>query len=216
MNRFFSMIRRRPNYVDLVIPRQSGVDGYRIQSSPNFDGAWTTRITAPVGGYIDPAINPAVVDFQNLGVGPFGPPVRVIFDPATYSITDTSSFWLRFVPVTGGAPGTAGAPTLVLPSAANHGVGIVTIRGQAPSGADATAALQLDLPRLMQDFQFHCEDGANDLFVSTEQSGPETQIPGPSSDQQTLSIFGTASSIWVRGAGGAVNFSASFTAAFPR
>lgn len=216
MNRLFSMLRRRPNYVDLLIPRTSStVDGFRIQKASNFDGSFTTMFTATNTGYVDPAINPWMIDAQNIGASSFGPSVRVVFDPATYSLVDTKSFWLRYVPVTGGVAGTAGAPTLVLPPTANHGLGINVIRGQAPSGADSTASLQLDLPRLMHDFRIHNEDATNPLFVSFEQDGAEVQLKAGAEEQMT-SMFGTQGSLWVRGSGGAVNFSATFTAAFPR
>jgi hypothetical protein len=215
MNRQFSMTRRRANHVDLTIPRQSGVDGYRIQSSPNFDGAWTTLFTSTNTGFVDPAINLAVVSAQNIPSNAFGPAVRCIFDPATYSLVDTKSFWLRFVPVTAGTPGTAGAPTLVLSEAAHKGLGVVTIHGTAPLAADSTGSLQIDLPALMQDFRFHNEDATNTLFVAFEQDGAEAQCK--SGTQETITTLeGNQSSIWVRSAGGAVAFSLICTRAFAR
>lgn len=213
MIRQFSMTRRRPNLVDLLIPRQNGVDGYRIQSAPNFTGAWTTRITAPVQGYVDPAINLALLEPQNLNPGPFGPPVRIVFNPATFSLTDTANFWLRFVPVSGGAAGTPAAPTLVLPADANKGTGIITIQGTAPNGADSTAALQIDLPGLCRDFRIRNHEGATILFVSTEQSGSELSIAAGATYE---SLLGAQGSLWVRGGGATAAFSATFTGSFLR
>lgn len=215
MNRLFSMTRRRPNLVDLMIPRIANVDGYRIETATSFNGSWTTRITAPVAGYVDPAVNIASGVAQNLAIGPNGPPVRIVFNPATYGLTDTLSFWMRFVPVAGGTPGTAGAPTLVLPDAANHGLGIVTIRGTAPVGADSTASLQLDLPRLMSDLRVNNEDGTNPLFIAMEQDGAETRVAGGQASQ-FISLQATQGSLWVRATGGTVTFSATMTASFPR
>jgi hypothetical protein len=199
----------------MTIPRLSGVDGFRLQWATNFDASFTTMFTAPNTGYVDPAINLATATAQNLGSNAFGPSVRVIFDPATYSITDTKSFWVRFVPVTGGSAGTPGAPTLLLPASSNHGLGVNVIHGSAPSAVDSTGSLQLDLPRLMQDFRIHNEDGANSLYVSTEQNGAEVQLKTGATEQMT-SFSGTQGSIWVRGSGGAVTFSATFTTAYTR
>lgn len=217
MNRLFSMVRRVPNLVDLVIPRTSAaVDGFRIQTSPNFDGAWTTRFTATNVGFVDANVKPAVLTAHSLGYGAgYGPPVRCVFDPATYGITDTSSFWMRYVPVTGGVAGTPGAATLCLPASAHHGTGIVTIRGTAPSGANSAAAQQIDLPSLVQDLRIQNEETATALFISTEQDGPETRFAG-STVGNTVSLLGTQGSLWVRGGGATAVFSATFTLAFPR
>lgn len=220
MNRLFGVARRRPNYIDVLTPFAYGVDGYRLKWAANFDaGSFTTFITSTNVGFVDAAINPNVIDSQPLGgftgLAGSGRNVRIVFNPATYSIPDTSSFWLQFVPVTGGVEGTPGAPTLVLPDSANHGTGIVTIHGSAPAGATSANALQLDLPRLMEDFQIHNEDGTNNLMISTEQSGAETQLK-PDTFSQFAQQRSAQSSIWVRGTGGAVAFSARFTLAFPR
>lgn len=215
MNRLFSMTRRVPNHVDMTIPRLSGVDGYRLQWATNFDASFTTMFTATNTGYADPAIDLSTVTAQNLSINAFGPAVRVVFDPATYSITDTKSFWVRFVPVTAGSAGTPGAPTLLLPASANHGLGVNVIHGAAPNAADSTGSLQIDLARLMQDFRIHNEDSTNSLFVSTEQNGAEVQLKAGATEQMT-SFSGTQGSIWVRGSGGVVNFSATFTTAFTR
>ena len=215
MLRQFSMTRRRPNHVDLLIPRQSGVDGYRIQSSPNFDGAWTTAFTAPVGGYVDPAIDLTVVATLNTPTNAYGPAVRCIFNPVTYSLTDTAAFWLRFVPVTAGAAGTPGAPTLVLPDASNHGTGLVVIHGTAPSAVSSAGSLQIDLPSLAQDFRIHNEEVARSLYVAFEQDGAEIQCQFGATEQFT-SMAAAQSSLWVRGGAGTAAFSLTFTRAFPR
>jgi hypothetical protein len=211
MNRLFSVTRRRPHVVDVSIPLLSGgVDGYRLQWATNFDAAFTAIITATNVGFLDSNVNRNVIETQ-----PVTDKVRIVFDPTTYSIPDTSSFWLQFVPMTGGAPGTAGAPTLILPSEANHGVGLVVIHGNAPSAASSAASLQLDLPRLMQDFKVHNESTTKDLFIATEASGPEILVP-KTSDIQSLGFVATQGSLYVRGDSAIVAFSASFTLSFPR
>ena len=68
----------------------------------------------------------------------------------------------------------------------------------------------------MQDFHIVNQDpGASILFLSTEQSGPEQQIkPAPATPYSNWTA--TQGSIWVRGGGAIVPFSATFTSAFPR
>lgn len=211
MDRLFSIWRRRPHIVDLYTPVQATVDGYRLKWAANFDGVFATILTSTNVGYLDPNVNRNVIETQPTT----GTYVRIVFDPTTYAIPDASAFWLRFFPVTGGVEGTGGAPTLVLPDSANHGVGIVVIHGDAPNGATSANSLQLDLPRIMQDFHVHNEESANDLFISTEAGGSEVMIPR-STDLQSLGFLATQGSLYVRGGGAAVTFSASFTLAFPR
>jgi hypothetical protein len=219
MNRLFGIARRRPNYVDLITPFTYGVSGYRLKWATNFDAAFTTFITSTNVGFVDPAINQYAIDSQPLGgftgaVGS-GRNIRIVFNPASYSIPDTTPFWLQFVQETGGVEGTPGAPTLVLPDSMNHGVGMVTIHGSAPSAGSSATATQLDLPRLGEDFHIHNEDPSNSLYVSSVAGGSETQVkPDPAS--QFYSFRPTQGSLWVRGGGGAVVFSARFTLAFPR
>jgi hypothetical protein len=211
MNRLFSVRRRRPNIVDIDTPKVYGVDGYRLKWDTNFDGAFaTTFLTSTNVGFLDDAVNRNVIETQ-----PVTDKVRIVFNPATYSITDTLPFWLKFVQVIGGVEQTPGAPTLVLPDASHHGVGLVTIHGDAPSGATVANSLQIDLPMLMQDFRVHNESTARDLYLATEANGPEVMVP-KSSDIQSLSFLATQGSIYVRSLGGTATFSLSFTLAFPR
>ena len=215
MIRQFKIARRRPNYVDFYTPIQAGVDGYKLSWATNFDATPTDFLTSTNVGFLDPKVNQAKVDTQ-----PIGGMVRIVFDPATYSITDTSSFWLIFTPMTGVVAGTASPPTLILPDSSNHGVGIVTIQGSAPSATSSAGSLQIDFPYLMQDFRIHSEDATNYLYVATEAGGAEQQIR-PDTFPQYTNILGTQASIFVRGAtssntGASVKFSATCTLAFPR
>jgi len=207
MNRLFSIRRRRPNIVDIDTPLLSGgVDGYRLKWGANFDTAvFTTMMTSTNVGYLDPSVNRNVIETQ-----PVTGKVRIVFNPATYSIPDAKSFWLKFVPVVGAVEGTAGAPTLVLPDAAHHGTGIVTIKGSAP----LAAPLQLDLPS-MEDFRIVNEDGSNNLLVGAIDGDPMLTVL-PKVGVQSINLRGAQSSLYVQGVGGAVSFSATFTLAFPR
>jgi hypothetical protein len=296
MNRLFGVARRRPGYVDVITPFSYGVTGYRLKWAPNFDATtFSPILTSSNVGYLDPTINPNVVDAQPMGgaASNGSKNIRIVFNPAnpsyavaltgtynvshssnsltpstsqvgivypgstisfasqpgvsytvatvaagtitltanytgtsnaattaTMSINDGSSFWLQFAQVTGGSETLVGAPTLLLPDSANHGQGIVTIHGTAPAGTSSTASLQIDLPRMMQNFHIHSEDSSNYLYVATEQNGPEQQLQ-PAAFPQFETIWGVQSSIWVRGAtssgtGAAVAFSATFTLGFPR
>lgn len=141
----------------------------------------------------------------------------IIWAEQASNIVDTKSFWMRLQPLVGGAPsGPPGAPTLVLPDQSNHGLGIVVIEGSAPSGADSGDALQLDLPRLMDDFTVHNREAATSLFVSMEFEGAEKEFKGGELSPVTLSYTGTQGSLFVRGGGATAEFSASFTSVFPR
>lgn len=218
MRRLFKVARRRPHIVDFYTPLTQGLDtaGYRIKWAQNFDGVFAAIINSTNVGFLDDNVNRNVIETQPTT----GTDVRIVFDPTTYSIDDTKSFWLQFAQVTGAAETLVSAPTLILPDSANKGVGLVTIHGAALGATSSAGALQLDLPFLMADFRIHNEDTANYLYVSTEAGGPEQQLR-PDTFPQFTSIAGTQASIWVRGAtpanvSAAVNFSAVFTAAFPR
>jgi hypothetical protein len=206
MNRLFKIARRRPSIVDLYTPFTYGVDGYRLKWAANFDGVFATALTSTNVGYLDPSINQAVLDAQPTN----GKDVRIVFNPATYSIPDANSFWLKFVPVTGGVEGTAGAATLVLPDSAHHGVGDIVIAGNAPNGS----TVQVDLP-LVQDIRVTNKDGATTLLVASESGGPFSAVL-PKVGEQSMGFYGTQGSLYFEGSGGVVAFSATFTLAFPR
>ncbi len=214
MNRIFKIPRRRPGIVDLYAPFVYGLDtaGYRVLWAQNFDGAFTAIINSTNVGFLDPNVNRMVVESQPTT----GKDVRIVFNPTSYSITDTSSFWLQYAQVQGGTQIITSAPTLILPDSANKGQGNVTIAGNAPSGLASANSLQLDLPFVAQNFQITNQDAANTLYVSTEAGGPEMAVGPKLGFPGYQTIWGAQPSIWVRGGGGAVAFSATFTLAFPR
>lgn len=215
MSRNFTVVRRRIGIVDMLTPKQANVAGYRIQAALNFDGTFTTLFTAPIGsGYLDPAINPVTLHAIN------NPDkIRMVFNPDTFTgtagIADAKDFWMRFVPVDfAGSAGTPGNPALVLTDAEHYGNSRVLIAGTAPSGADVSASLQLDLPFTTQDLYIKNEEatGGHALYLADLPGGPEQQI----SPQETLTIFhGPVDTLLVRGSGGTAKFSASFTNYLP-
>jgi hypothetical protein len=196
MNRLFSIRRRRPHYVDLWTPKTAGVDGYRLKWGANFSSAPTTFLTSTNVGFRDSNVNPGLVDSQ-----PLGEQVRIVFDPTTYSIPDTTSFWLQFVPVTGGVEGTPGAMTLVLPPNMGNTSSIV-IAG-TPTGTQ-----QLDLP-MIRDIKMQ---NAAAVSVSVESGGAVFTVPGSTTDEHSLGFLGQVSTLYVNG--GAFSLTASLL--FPR
>jgi hypothetical protein len=212
--RDFSVIRRRKNIVDLLTPKRANVAGYRFQVATNFDQAYATILTAPIGsGYLDPAVNPAVLHSVNNNDH-----IRVVFNPNTFSgagISDSAFFWMRFVPVDfAGTPGTAGPGTLILTDEAHYGNSRIQIAGTAPIGAAVANSLQLNLPQNSQDFSIKNANASagNALFVSFTVGGAEQQV----SAQEVMKAYdGPSDTLMVRGAGGTAAFSASFTNYLP-
>lgn len=214
----FTVAYRAPGIVDLLIPKQVGVDGYRINASTQFDGspAFVTLFTVTNGaGYLDPT-----VDRSKLSTMPGTNRVRAVFNPATFAagqpidagLLDTSQFWLTLQSVTGGVPGTASAPALVLAPAQLWGSERVVIQGSAPVAADASGALTLFLGRRMSGFKFANTDSANPLFVGYGGAGQEMQLAANTARASAFGVGGT-STLAVRSTGGAVLFTADFAVA---
>jgi hypothetical protein len=275
--RTFSCFRRRPHVVDLLTPFVYGVSTYSIYWAANFDGVFTSIISSTNVGFYDSNIPRGKTELQNSQGF-----VRITFDPTTYSIDDTRSFWLQlwetppggtaatFAVVNGSPSVTASisqtgvlvpgqtlmfasqpgttytiltavgtavtltanysgiaaaattigglitAPTLLLPDTTNKGIGNVTIQGNAPQATSSAGSMELDLPSLFQNFQITNNDTSNTLYVATEAGGPEMEVGHSLGFPGYQTFLGSQGSIWVRGGGGAVNFSATFTLSFPR
>jgi len=209
-----SVIRRRPNLVDILVPKDPAVQGYRLQGALNFDIAFTTMLTAPISsGHLDPA-----VDRRKLHTVNNPDHIRIVFDPQTYNagapnLVDANQFWLKYQPVDfAGAPGTASAPMLILAEDNLRGDSRIAIAGDAPSGASVANSLTLHLPLRMQGLVIRNNDGADELLVAFQPGGPETTIPALT----TMSFLeGAQGCLLVRGDGAVVNFSASFTSHLP-
>ena len=207
MIREFSVIRRRPNIVDVVTPVRKGVDGYGLEWAANFDGVFASIVTAPIQGHCDESLR----DLPHAPQG--GANVRIIINPADHTIPDCKAFWMRFVPYVGGVAGTPGNPGLILPD--QTGYGVVTIAGNAPAGATVADALQLDFPRLVEDLQV-VNTGGVSLFVASDATDTEYEVITGALQLPFRNLRGAIPCIRVRGAGGLCAFSASFTLAFAR
>lgn len=216
MSRDFNVIRRRTAILDLLTPKRANVAGYRFQASPNFDGSWTTLFTAPISsGYLDPAINPAVLHSTNNSRDS----IRAVFNPDSFNsaagISDNLHFWLRFVPVDfAGSAGTPGNAHLVITDFEHCGQSRILIAGNAPQGAAVANSQELELPFTTEDLYIKNEEasGGRNLYIAMFPGGAEQQI----SPQETVTIFhGPIDSLLVRGVGGTARFSASFTNYLP-
>lgn len=212
----FAVAYRSSHLVDLVIPKQTGAEGYRIKGSLEFDGspAFTTLFTASIGaGFLDPA-----VDRRRLHTMPGTNHVRAVFDPDTFTgtagILDAGQFWLTFTPISGGVAGTESDPVLVLTPNQHQGAERIIIQGSAPVQASLATSLSICLGRRMTGFTFTNNDGANPLFIAFDRNGQEIRIPGAATAQShPLFGMGSTSSLLVRATSSAVSFSADFTVA---
>jgi len=209
-----NIIRRRANLVDLLIPRDPAVQGYRVRGALNFDAAFTTMLTADISsGYLDPAVNR-----QKLHVVNNRDHIRIVFDPQTFNggapnLVDSDPFWLTFQPVDfTGTPGVESDPMMVLPEANLRGDSRIAIAGNAPSGASVADSQLIHLPMRVQDFVIRNNDGANELLVAFQVGGAEVLI---ASGEQMSFKDGAQSCILVRGDAAIVPFSASFTSHLP-
>lgn len=208
MNRDFSIIRRRPHVLDLMTPVRAGVTGYRFESAPNFDQPYTTILTTALG-YVDPLIDTAA----NV-IMPTNNRIRIIFDPSNYGLDDNKTFWMRFVPITGGIPGTPGTGVMVLPDAIGNG--LIVLSGMAPVGATIVNSIELGLPGLVEDLRIVNNDTANPMFIASDGSDAEYKLDPIQSSTPLVALRGAVSSIRVRATGAPVLFSATCTLAFAR
>lgn len=209
----FSIVRRRPGLLDILIPKQAGIQGYRFEWATNFDASYTNAFTATVqSGFLDRDRTSGGVDPRKLEMQPGTNRVRAAFNPATFSIPDNKHFWLRMVTVDFAGSDVGTTPgALVLTDPENHGTGLINIAGTAPSGSTVADSLVLQLPRGMKDFTFVNQDSAT-LFVATIEGGPEQAILA---GETVYLNEGAQARLLVRGDGADVDFSATFTNAFP-
>ena len=205
----FSVVRRRANLVDVLIPKNAATEIYRLQTAANFDAAYGTLVEGRISqGYLGPTINRAV-----LTTLPSHDHVRIVFDPDEEGLTDTEPFWMRFVPVDfAGGAGTPSVGMLIHPEEAHQGDGRTVIRGNAPSAGSIAGSLEIGLPRRFQGLTITNNDGADELLVSFTEGGYEYQILA--TESQSF-LEGAHERLFVRGDGAVVNFSASFTSYLP-
>jgi hypothetical protein len=213
--RLFSILRRKPGLIDLITPIRPAselVEQYRLKAdvANNPGGLFaTTVMTVPRTGKVDPAVAGPQHVIQP------GENVRMIFKPSNFSLSDTDAFWIKLVYIDGASAEMVtpapGAATLVLPPFTGPLQSGFT--ASAPTGTGIADALQLDLPRAMENVRILNLDGANPLYVAFDPGGPEMLIPF---GKELTGFFGLVSTMFVRSTGGAVQFTTSFTFANPR
>lgn len=211
MPREFSITRRRPNIVDLLVdidPRKSPpVAMWQFEASTSFNGPFSTLATMTSGGLRSPTVQ----DFSYSDG--FRGKVRFVWNPSDYAaavpgIEDSKPIYIRMKTqdLGSGSFGAAGAIFVITPyDPSAHPP--VHLAGDAPSAADLASALEIQLPRNCHQFIFENLGGVN-IFLAVNPAGPEYKLkPGT-----ILELFDTTSSVvFIRGEGGSSEFRAVCT-----
>lgn len=207
----FSVAYRAPGIVDVVMPKQEDVNGYKLSASPQFDGtpAFVDILTATKGrGHLDPAVARGKLH-QMPGVNK----VRAVFNPDTYAsgepidagISDAAQFWMRFTPIDpAGVEGADSDPVLVLTPSQRKGTDRIAISGTAPVAASVSGSLSICLGLRMTNFVIQ-NNGSNPVFVAFNPSSAEVQVAAgeeykfltASHDQLLLRATGGTSAVTV-------------------
>lgn len=205
--RQISIFRRQSNLVDVLIPRNAGTDKYRLKWATNFDvSPFTTFITSEKTGHRDFDI----ADEKTITI--HGDYVRIVFNPANYSIPDDKVFWLKFFPVDfSGVEGTGTPPLMVMkPLPGGSYFPQLSITGTAPNVATLASSLEIHFPQQMRDLRLLNTAG---MYIAFDPNGPEVLMSGDPLPKD-ISAWATQSVIFVRGQGAAVPFSLLFTLAY--
>jgi hypothetical protein len=212
MARSLSITRRRVGLVDLSLQARPNVAAYQFYAAANFDAAFTQFALVPAGGLRSPSLN---TDIQFV-VGQFRGLTRFLFDPNDYTtavpaVNDANPFFVQIKQVsTAGVVGPAEAMHLILPYNPSPNRSFV-LNGSAPSEASLANSLEIQLPMLCNDWEFQV-NGAADLFVAFEPSGPEFTVNPLSSDFTNYRhVYTKVSQVFIRGNGAPTAINAIFT-----
>lgn len=209
MARAFSVYRRRPHYVDLLLPFDSSIATWEFQGSDFFDGTYTTFATIGANGYRTPGIfSSDYIDSQFRGK------VRFLFDPDFYSainpkVVDDDSFWVKVITTTkAGVVNPASGAQVILPYVAIPYRTFV-LEGTALNATEPNAQ-EIQLPMLCRNFNIQ-NNGGVDILIKFEPYGDEYNVTPVASDGiNYLTVSQTISQIYLRGDGGNAEFRASF------
>jgi hypothetical protein len=192
--------------IDILVPRDSRVDKVRLKTDTNPFGSFSTTVVESRHGYLDPVVSALyhpIVAGEN---------IRFVFKPATFTLSDSGSFWLKVVGVdTSNAEMSDPAPsaaTYVHPVGTSGGLG--GFNATAPVGVAATDAVRINLGRTVSNIQIRNLEAANSLRVSYGVIGSETVIPAATESE---GFTGSASTLYLRGVGGTAAFSVRFSLA---
>ena len=211
MPREFSLTRRRPGVVDLLIDidpvKAPPVAAWQFEAAISFNGPFNVLATMGSGGFRSKTVK----DFSYSDS--FRGKVRFVWNPADFAAAVPGMDDLRpiFVRVKkkdlgSGSFGASGAIHIVTPyDPSAHPP--VQLEGDAPSAPSLAAALEIQLPKNCHQFIFENLGGVN-MFLSLSSGGPEYKLkPGT-----ILELFDTTSStIMVRGEGSSTEFRAVCT-----
>lgn len=203
MPRPFSVYKRKPNLVDLILDHVPGTRFYKFESATNFDGSFTTMAQIPFTGFSSASVkaDPAFCNTRE-------DKVRFRFNPVDYSLSDGDIFFLRITPIDwAGVSGTVGQMQMVIPYGTQPNRPVV-LSGVAPQGAAIANSTVIHLPSQVIGAQVQVTTGSP-LFISFEDEGDEFQVTtsGPGLDNN----FPSFSTIRLRGGGGTSTFSALFS-----
>jgi hypothetical protein len=213
MSRSLSLYRRKTNLVELLLRQRAGKTGFRFSAAPNFDAASVAFATVPNYGVRSPSV-------PEIGVvgSQYRDQVRFIFNPADYfatapALVDTNPFFIQVEAQNpNGTFDAKEAMHMVLPPEMATPNRVIALSGTAPSAADISGSLEVQLPMQCIDFEFENLDNAKDLYVAFEPTGGEYLIPPLTTDGYTLAQqLSSVSQIFVRGGGASVAFRAVFT-----
>jgi hypothetical protein len=217
MSRLYSVLRRRPRLIDILVPKQPGIKTYTLMSALNFDQTFNDMVSADVSsGYLDRNVDRNVLQAtNNLDA------IRIVFDPqsfssAPWSLDDNKAFWLKLKTTTfGGVDSTPTPPQLILPESKLRGDTRVAISGEAPSAVDVSGSLEIDLPFRTQDLVIRNQESGIVLFVALEVGGAEQQVEVDTTNLAQLSHMNGAQDFFLIRGSSAGHFSASFTSYLP-
>lgn len=202
----FSVFRRSDGLIDILVPREVGVDKVRLKTDANPFGSFSTTVVESRHGLVAPEV------FDKYHPVVPGEMVRFVFKPSTFSLPDTGAFWLKVVGVdTSNAEMISpapSAPTYVHPVV--NGMSEGGFNATAPAGAGVGDAVRIDLGRTVSNLQIRNLDAARALHVSYDVAGSETVIPFGT---ESIAFNGSTSSLYMRGIGGTVAFSVKYSLA---
>ena len=205
MPRSFSIYRRRPDLIDMHWPVRALAASYDVQYATNFDAIPVLFQNIPAIGFRSVSTPVFTGDSQFKGK------TRFIFAPSDYPpMVDNSQLWINFRQIDiDGTINAYEALQLVLPYDSGPRPSVI-ISGAAPAAISIAGSLELQLPHNVNAIYLTNNDPVNSLFISFNPFGPEIEVTPLIVNfvpfTTNLPIF---SQLFVRGSGGAVNFTAS-------
>lgn len=203
MSRMFSIWDRAPGFIDLVTSRQDAHTGYSLRVASNFDQPFSEVLSFGVYGHMDASLRDRPISMA----GTTG--VRVIFNPLEHGLTD-GPLWLQVVPLVEAVEQTPSNPLYVM--AAGLREGWASIAGVAPNAVSVADSLVFDLQRQMEGVSIR-NTGSAPLMVALGEGSAEMTVPAGT---ERSTVYGTVSTLCVRGSGADVSFSMTFSYNHPR